>query len=85
MTSLVDEGELERTRGRLPDRETLKNLKIQPEDFEKDDDSNFHMDFITAASNLRAECYEIPPADKHKVLLSLKTTKFLLPHTPSIS
>ena len=33
----------------------------------QDDDSNFHMDFIVAASNLRAENYEIAPADKHKV------------------
>ncbi|PIK48009.1 ubiquitin-like modifier-activating enzyme 1 Y-like protein [Apostichopus japonicus] len=30
------------------------------------DDTNLHMDFICATSNLRAENYEIPPADKHK-------------------
>ena len=59
---------MDRVRGRLPERHTVKNVKIEPEDFEKDDDSNFHMDFITASSNLRAECYEIPPADKHKVV-----------------
>lgn len=35
-------------------------------DFEKDDDTNFHMDFITACSNLRAANYGIEPADKHK-------------------
>ena len=34
--------------------------------FEKDDDSNGHIDFITAASNLRAANYGIPPADAHK-------------------
>lgn len=32
-------------------------------EFEKDDDSNGHIAFITAASNLRAMCYGIPPAD----------------------
>ncbi|XP_043564560.1 ubiquitin-like modifier-activating enzyme 1 [Chiloscyllium plagiosum] len=40
--------------------------KMQPLDFEKDDDTNFHMDFIVAASNLRAENYDIPAADRHK-------------------
>ncbi|KAI5619526.1 ubiquitin-like modifier-activating enzyme 1 [Silurus asotus] len=37
-----------------------------PLKFEKDDDTNFHMDFIVAASNLRAENYDIPAADRHK-------------------
>uniref|UniRef100_A0A672SIL6 E1 ubiquitin-activating enzyme n=1 Tax=Sinocyclocheilus grahami TaxID=75366 RepID=A0A672SIL6_SINGR len=32
----------------------------------QDDDSNFHMDYIVAASNLRAENYDIPTADRHK-------------------
>jgi ubiquitin-activating enzyme E1 len=40
--------------------------QITPLDFEKDDDTNQHMDFIVAASNLRAANYEIPPADRHK-------------------
>lgn len=35
-------------------------------DFEKDDDSNHHIDFITACSNLRAENYKIEAADRHK-------------------
>lgn len=34
--------------------------------FEKDDDSNGHIDFITAASNLRARMYNIEPADRLK-------------------
>ena len=42
------------------------SMKLTPADFEKDDDSNGHMDFIVACSNLRAENYSIPPADRHK-------------------
>ena len=46
---------------------TGKNdIKISPVDFEKDDDNNLHMDFIVACSNLRAENYDITPADRHK-------------------
>lgn len=33
----------------------------------QDDDSNFHMDYIVAASNLRAENYDITPADRLEV------------------
>lgn len=33
----------------------------------QDDDSNFHMDYIVAASNLRAENYDIPPGDRLQV------------------
>lgn len=41
-------------------------LRAQPLHFEKDNDLNLHMDFIVAASNLRAANYKIPPADKLK-------------------
>jgi ubiquitin-activating enzyme E1 len=44
------------------------NFTITPLEFEKDDDLNLHMDFIVAASNLRAANYSIAPADKHKVI-----------------
>ncbi|XP_058260101.1 ubiquitin-like modifier-activating enzyme 1 isoform X1 [Hemibagrus wyckioides] len=43
-----------------------QKCRMFPLEFEKDDDSNFHMDFIVAASNLRAENYDIPAADRHK-------------------
>ncbi|KAL3985654.1 ubiquitin-activating enzyme E1 family protein [Acanthocheilonema viteae] len=45
-------------------KKTTKSLV--PIDFEKDDDTNEHMKFITAASNLRADNYEIAPADVMK-------------------
>ena len=47
------------------------NVNLRPVDFEKDDDSNFHMDFITTFSNLRAENYDIAPTDKHNVIFYL--------------
>lgn len=53
----------------LPAPSELAGFRLQPVDFEKDDDSNHHIDFITAASNLRAANYEITQADKHKTKL----------------
>jgi ubiquitin-activating enzyme E1 len=43
--------------------------KVEEADFEKDDDLNFHILFITAAANLRADNYTIPNSDFHKVKL----------------
>ncbi|XP_071960518.1 ubiquitin-like modifier-activating enzyme 1 isoform X2 [Antedon mediterranea] len=62
----VEDDKLETVLKNLAEPGTFSNLKLTPLDFEKDDDTNFHMDFIVAASNLRAENYEIPPADRHK-------------------
>lgn len=39
---------------------------MKPHEFEKDDETNYHIDFITCASNLRAITYKIEPVDKHK-------------------
>lgn len=76
----VTDEEMEEGEADEADREKLEELKVKlsspslkvsdlkmfPMDFEKDDDSNFHMDYITAASNLRAENYDIPAVDRHE-------------------
>merc|ERR1719265_870052 len=45
---------------------TVSKDVFAPADFEKDDDSNFHIDFINAAANLRATNYEIKNCDRNK-------------------
>jgi ubiquitin-activating enzyme E1 len=47
----------------LPSPSSLPGYRMSPAEFEKDDDANFHIDFITAASNLRASNYSIAGAD----------------------
>jgi len=49
--------------------ELIKSVKkddFSPAEFEKDDDSNFHIDFINAAANLRATNYKITNCTKQK-------------------
>ena len=65
-SSFDDNGTLEQIMSQLPPAKSLQNSKLEPVEFEKDDDSNHHIDFITAASNLRAQNYAIPEADRHK-------------------
>ena len=47
----------------------LAGVKITSIEFEKDDDSNHHIDFITNCANLRAINYDIPVADRSRVKL----------------
>ena len=42
---------------------------MDPVVFEKDDDTNYHMDLITALANMRARNYSIPEVDKLKAKL----------------
>ena len=69
----------------LPDPKSLAGFKLTPVEFEKDDDTNHHIDFITAASNLRAENYKIEQADRHrtkfiagKIIPAIATTTALV-------
>jgi len=59
---------LETMLSELPEQSSLKSsgVRITPLEFEKDDDSNGHIDFIVACSNLRATNYSIATADRLK-------------------
>lgn len=59
--AVIDGLKLALARLQLSDTKPLQMI-----DFEKDDDSNHHVEFVTAASNLRAENYDIPQADAMK-------------------
>ncbi|TPX30935.1 hypothetical protein SmJEL517_g05591 [Synchytrium microbalum] len=65
-TGNTDQSELDELVASLPRPADLAGFRLSPVDFEKDDDTNFHIDFITAASNLRASNYAIAVADRHK-------------------
>ncbi|KAH6659041.1 hypothetical protein BKA67DRAFT_4471 [Truncatella angustata] len=65
-SSFDDGAELENIAKSIPPPSQMAGFKLTPVEFEKDDDTNHHIDFITAASNLRAENYKIEPADRHK-------------------
>ena len=51
-------------------RAELAAIHLNPTPFEKDDDANGHIDFITAASNLRARNYTIKEASRHQVCVA---------------
>jgi len=65
-STAADNDQLEDLVSQLPSPKALSGFKLEPVEFEKDDDSNHHIDFITASSNLRAENYQIVLADHHK-------------------
>ena len=59
--------ETEQVLSRLPQHEEVLDVKIRSHEFEKDDDTNFHMDYIAATANLRAENYDIRAVDRSQI------------------
>ncbi|WFC99050.1 E1 ubiquitin-activating enzyme [Malassezia yamatoensis] len=83
-TSAEDEASMEELVSSLPAPQTLSGYRMQPIEMEKDDDTNYHIAFITAASNLRALNYSIKPADQYttkgiagKIIPAIATTTAL--------
>lgn len=45
------------------DGKTNEDTVVKPEEFEKDEDSNFHIDLIYAMANCRASSYKLDLMD----------------------
>lgn len=72
-------------KARLPDTKDMVGFELHAVEFEKDDDTNFHMDFIAACSNLRARNYRIKEESKlntkfiaGKIIPAIATTTALV-------
>lgn len=55
--------------GKLEAGKTYEETVLKPEEFEKDDDSNFHIDFMHAMGNCRAANYKLGAMDWLQVKL----------------
>ncbi|KAL8154242.1 hypothetical protein V2J09_012002 [Rumex salicifolius] len=66
--SIDDGAVIEQLIARLEDchRKLPQGFKMNPIQFEKDDDTNYHMDTIAGLANMRARNYGVPEVDKLK-------------------
>lgn len=62
-----DEARVEELTQLLSSSKISARKEINTIEFEKDDDSNHHIDFIAAVANLRARNYTIQEVERHKV------------------
>lgn len=65
----IDDDQIKKIAAELPEPGSLAGFRLSPIEFEKDDDTNHHIEFITAASNCRALNYAIETADASKTKL----------------
>lgn len=66
LSGSLDESDIKKIAASLPEPSTLAGYRLNPIEFEKDDDTNHHIEFIAAASNCRALNYAIETADASK-------------------
>lgn len=66
LSGSCDEDDIKKIAATIPEPSALAGYRLNPIEFEKDDDTNHHIEFITAASNCRALNYSIETADESK-------------------
>mmetsp|Transcript_73462 Transcript_73462/g.198656 ORF Transcript_73462/g.198656 Transcript_73462/m.198656 type:complete len:1053 (-) Transcript_73462:152-3310(-) len=63
----VDPAAIEKLKGELYGVDPSGLQELQVHDFEKDDDTNFHVDFLTVGTNMRAANYDIKQSERAHV------------------
>ncbi|KAG7192562.1 E1 ubiquitin-activating protein [Scheffersomyces spartinae] len=62
----LESDDVKKVANTLPNPSSLAGYRLNPVEFEKDDETNHHIEFISAASNCRALNYSIETADASK-------------------
>jgi len=64
---VLSDEELYKLQGELRGVDVSKLQTAVPHDFEKDEDDNFHIDFLTSSTNMRSWNYQIKESARHTV------------------